>query len=835
MTSIRTVVVLCALGLAAVALSPLLHSERRARGTAERRRRRSRGRRGGGPGRTPARRRSAVLEARRRLPGSERLPSGSLRTPFDVWHVEIEQGPRGNVRLAGLRQGRAITFELPQHGWRLATRPQLPTAVLEDYLEGRRQLDEGRRPEAIASWQKAAAHLSGRDTDAAWLWSRIAEASSRGGNWPGTQAAFENALRVAAGGDWRARVWLHDAYGAALLRQNAHARARSEYRKALEIAGRHAPDSLTVASLLEHLGEVEESVDEFAAARDLYVRALVIRQRVAPDSSAVASSLGALGRVTAENDSADDLCSRSLALWELHAPDGLETARALNDLGGLYFQRGDVAAARPHHERALAISSRLDPGGLDHAASLYRLGNVAWRRGDLATAEDFHRRALAIRQVLIPESAAVEASLNSLGNVAGTRKDVASAERYHRQALAIGEKRAPHAVEPMLHNLGEDARLLGDYAAAEALYRRALAMYARLPEGSGRDVATANTLVTLAAVARDRGDMAEAERIARRALAIREAHEPESLHLAEDREVLADILRESGRFGEARDAYGQILRVASRTIPGSELEARSLYALGSLDRREGRVERAAEIYRRAVDALDSQKGRLGGPIEARELFSAIYAAYYRDLLETLVDLRRNAEAFAILERSHARLLLAMLAERDLMVASNLPPELELERARVDADYDRTQLRLQQLSPKDRAGRQELIERLAALRARRADAVEKIKRASPRYASLRYPQPLDAAAARAALDPGTLLLAYSVGAERSLLFALEPAGAKGPGLSVYTLAATDKSLREAVGAHRRLIDLEGPPNGDLARNLRARSRSLYETLLAPPRR
>ncbi len=384
----------------------------------------------------------------------------------------------------------------------------------------------------------------------------------------------------------------------------------------------------------------------------------------------------------------------------------------------------------------------------------------------------------------------------------------------------------------MLHNLGEDARLLGDYATAEALYRRALAMYDRLPEGSSRDVATANTLVALAAVARDRGDLAEAERIARRALAIRETHEPDSLHLAEDREVLADILRERNRFGEARDAYGQILRVASRTIPGSELEARSLHALGELDRGEGRTERAAEMFRRAVDALDSQKGRLGGPIEARELFSAIYADYYRDLIEVLVGLRRDAEAFGILERSHARLLLAMLAERDLVLTSSLPPELEEERARADAEYDRTQHLLQELPPKEQERRAKLLDRLAMLRSRRGDAVERIKRASPRYASLRYPQPLDTRAARAALDPGTLLLAFSVGRNGAFLFALEPAGAKGSGLTVYTLTGNDKSLREAVKTHRNLLGFQGPPSGDVARNLMARSRSLYETLLAP---
>ena len=593
-----------------------------------------------------------------------------------------------------------------------------------------------------------------------------------------------------------------------------------------------APDSLAFAFLLDGLGEVEESVENLTEARDLYARALVIRQRLAPDSVAVASSLNALGRVAAERESAEELCIRSLSLWESLAPDSLEAARALNDLGALYFQRGDVVAAKRLHERALAICRRNEPEGLDFATSLYRLGNVAWRRGDLATAEDLHRRALAIRQTLAPGSAAVESSLNSLGNVAGTRKDLASAERFHREALAIGEKRAPQTVDAMIHNLGEDARLLGNYAAAEALFRRALAMYDRLPPGSARDAAVANTLVSLAAVARDRGDLAEAENLVRRALAIRETHEPESLHLAEDREVLADILLASGRYAEARQAYDQILRVASRTVPGSELEARALHALGSLDRREGRADQAADMFRRAVDALDSQKGRLGGPMEAREVFSAVYADYYRDLIEALVDRQRAAEAFAVLERSHARLLLTMLAERDLALPSGLPPALEEERDREDAEYDDTLRQLRELEPNQQKKRQELWARRAILRDRRAETLEKIKRASPQWASLRYPQPLDLDGARAALDPGTLLLAFSVGKERALLFAVEPAGAKGAGLTVYSLSGNDRSLREAVAAQRNLLDFRAPAGTDAGRQLSARSRGLYETLLQP---
>ena len=440
---------------------------------------------------------------------------GDLGSPFDLSRVEIEQGPRGMVRLSALREGRDVRFELRPRAWGLKTRPRLPAPDLAAYVEGEREIRDGRWSRGIAVWRSAATRLSnGRPADGAWWESRIAEAFARAGNFREAGEAWESAIRKTPDGEWWTRVSLRASYADALLRGGQPARAASEYRKALDVAGRAAPDSLAFAFLLDGLGEVEESVENLTEARDLYARALVIRQRLAPDSVAVASSLNALGRVAAERESAEELCIRSLSLWESLAPDSLEAARALNDLGALYFQRGDVVAAKRLHERALTICRRNEPEGLDFATSLYRLGNVAWRRGDLATAEDLHRRALAIRQTLAPGSAAVESSLNSLGNVAGTRKDLASAERFHREALAIGEQRAPQTVDAMIHNLGEDARLLGNYAAAEALFRRALAMYDRLPPGSARDAAVANTLVSLAAVARDRGDLAEAEDLA---------------------------------------------------------------------------------------------------------------------------------------------------------------------------------------------------------------------------------------------------------------------------------------------------------------------------------
>ncbi len=781
-----------------------------------------------------------VLLSWSRAPNPPANPSGAqgdFAAPFEIPYVEIEQSPRGNVEVLGLREDRRLTFDLPPQGWGIVARPPLPGPVLATYLQGSRRIEAGDSGRGLELWRGAAARLSkaGRHADAAWLHSRVAEAAARRNEGKAARQAFALAIREAGSGDdWWLRASLHLSYAEELLRGNEPARATEEIRKALNLVESRAPESLSLAWILERLAALDEYRNDLPRARDLQGRALALRQRNAPDSVAVAASLDALGRLSTETEPAEDLYERSLAIWERAAPESLGTARVLSDLGELQFQRGDLLVAEALHQRAYAIRRKLDPGGLDLASSCHWLGNVAWRRGHLASAEDFHRRALAIRRSLAPDSEAVETSLNSLGNVAGTRKDLKSAERLHRQALAIGEKVDPDRVEAILHNLGEDARLQGDFAGADAFLRRALAMHERRPPGSGRSIAIANALVSLAAVARDRGDLAEAENLIRQALAIRQTYEPDTLHLAEDREVLADVLRARGRLAEARDVYAQILDVASRVSPGSELEARSLHGLGAIDRKEGRTEQAAALYRRSIDALEAQKRRLGGPTEAQELFAAAYADYYRESVETLVALKNDRDAFSVLERSHARLLLAMLAERDLALTSDVPKALEIERRQADAAYDKAQNELLAIPAKEASSprRQELLDRLAAIRTRRGEIVDGITKASPRYASLRYPRPLDLAATRASLDPGTLVLAYSIGREAAFLFAVEPANATGPGLTVHTLASDGTALRASIDTYRRLLRFRAPPGSDPRKSLDERARSLYDILVKP---
>jgi hypothetical protein len=167
--------------------------------------------------------------------------------------------------------------------------------------------------------------------------------------------------------------------------------------------------------------------------------------------------------------------------------------------------------------------------------------------------------------------------------------------------------------------------------------------------------------------------------------------------------------------------------------------------------------------RHALDDYEAQTRKLGGSDESMSIFAERFADYYKDYVRLLLELRREQDAFLILERYRAGSFLKTLAQRELATPEDVPPDLERERRGINAEYDRTQADIQRLQSSTQ--QDELaaaLARLGELRRKQENVAERIAKASPRYGALRYPKALGLADARAALDPGTLLLSYAVG-------------------------------------------------------------------------
>jgi CHAT domain-containing protein len=252
-------------------------------------------------------------------------------------------------------------------------------------------------------------------------------------------------------------------------------------------------------------------------------------------------------------------------------------------------------------------------------------------------------------------------------------------------------------------------------------------------------------------------------------------------------------------------------------------------ALANVLRRMGRLRQAARYADLSIESLEAQIDKLGGSEEAKGKFRGRNGDIYRDALRLKLEMGRPREAFHLLERSRAQAFLALLAERDLSFAADLSPELDQERRRLAASYDRGQLQLTELdAEKDRAIIEALQREQVQLRRRRDEIAVEMRRTAPRLAALQYPQALTFEQVREALDPGTVMLSYSAGKEQSYLFIITP----GRELQVETIEVGREALEKDVDRFRRLIDQTRAGSALGAQGLGWFSRKLYDRLVQP---
>lgn len=643
------------------------------------------------------------------------------------------------------------------------------------------------------------------------------------------------------------------------------------HKRALEIREKLAPDSLDVASSFNNLGLVESKRGKIKDAESYYVRAFALNEKLAPISLSTAVCLNNLSIISYRKgklEKAEDYQKRALSIREKIAPDSLDVAMSLNNLGVFAQRRGDLTLAEDYHNRSLAIKEKLAPGSIDVAYSLTNLGTIAQKRGDLRTAQMFHKQALAIREKIAPGSLEMTASLNNLGVIAGDRGYLEVAESYHRQALAIREKLAPDSflLASSLTNLGVVARLQGNLETAESCQKRSLAILEKLIPGSFH---VAGLLSNLGSVAQDKGDLEAAEAYYQRSLAIREKLVPGSFDLAASLNNLGVIAHKRGDLEKAKDYHEQALaireklapeslevatslnnlgRVAKdrreldraeshlldalviwkKCIPGNINEANTLHELGLLYHKKNKLKKAKDYFHRSLESLEIQISRLGGSQEIKAGFRAKYGHYYQDYIELLIKMKKHEEAFHTLEESRAQLFLAMLAERDLVFTADIPKELEKERKRTAWEYDQVQEKLRQLNPeKDQDKIERLLTRLRELRNDQASIAEKIRKTSPRFSSLQYPQPLDLPGVQSVLDPGTVMLSYSLGDEKNYLFVVTAES----GFWIHVLSIEEANLRDEVETFRRLIQ-KGKAGFPIQESLVTKGKRLYAILIQP---
>ncbi|HEV7905824.1 MAG TPA: CHAT domain-containing protein [Pyrinomonadaceae bacterium] len=599
------------------------------------------------------------------------------------------------------------------------------------------------------------------------------------------------------------------------IAQTYKASGRSYFEKAVDsykqvLARRVEDDRHAVAYTLLGLGEVYRDLNNPANALPHYERALELF-KAGNNRRGQAAALYGIGLAKARRREMPDALTayeQALRLYgDAETRDRHEEARTLHAIGGAYDVLGKPEQALEFFERALA--GWRETGDLAQEGNTYSsLAKLDDDRGDWQSALDKYDRALA---------------LYAQGEAAA-----------ERGKPAIRRTRAS-----TIYNLGFTYAALGDYPKALELLKQSLELRDN-PAGQGI------TLMMIGYVHALAGDPLKALESCRQALPLQEeAGDPRKSHtftvmgiayaaLGEHRKALefysqaleiqqnkerpdgqAEAITQ-GRRGESHAALGAQAEALAAYDRARQIwmeykdrngEALALYGMARSERKRNNLTAALKHVEDALAAIEPLRANVTSQ-QLRVSYFATKVDYYElyiDLSMRLGDEGRGtaltAAAFEASEKARARSLLDTLSEGRIEAGLKSDPELA---ALVDK-YRRVQRDIQAKAairrqiPKEREAAEgaALDLEISKLRSERERTETQLRSGHPRYAALMYPQPLTTAEVQRLLDEDALLLEFSLGDERSFVWAVTTTEMHG-----YTLPPRS----EIEGTARRLVEL-----------------------------
>jgi tetratricopeptide (TPR) repeat protein len=542
------------------------------------------------------------------------------------------------------------------------------------------------------------------------------------------------------------------------------------YRRALPLsqaAGDRAGEALT----LYHLGTTYDYLGEPRQSLDAHQQALGIYQELG-DRVMMASVFGNLGVVHSglgEQLQALELFNRSLALKQA-AGDPYGEATLFNNIGLVQNYLGERQLALESYQRALPLYRALNNRSGESTA-LHNIGALYSQLGEYQKALEFLEQALPLKRA--SGNRVEEANtLNQIGLAYSYLKEHQQALATYQQALALNrEVRISASVT--LSNLGVTYSDLGDQRRALTFYEQALVLLRETGNRRGE----ASTLT----------------------------HQGRAYHgLREWDKALASFHQALSLQQAVNDRSGETV-----TRFNLALTLRDMNQLA-----EARAQSAA-----ALTLVETLRGKVASQ-GLRTSYLASVQSYYELEIDLLMRLHQqqpsagfDAAALYACERAHARSLLELLVEARADIRQGVAPELLAREQTLQVSLDTkaaAQTRL--LNNKAAAERTAaLAKEISALTTEYEQVQTQIRRASPRYAALTQPAPLNLQEIQTnVLDADTLLLEFALGEERSWLWAVTPSAIKS--FALPKRAAIESAARrvyESLTARNQSIANETP--------------------------
>ncbi|MCU1266619.1 MAG: Tetratricopeptide 1 repeat-containing protein [Acidobacteria bacterium] len=659
---------------------------------------------------------------------------------------------------------------------------------------------------------------------------KLVNAAQRGGNLEHAQSFLRKQLAPPMN-NGRA----HFGLGLIQRERGDQTAAIEEFRLCLQAFPEFVPASIALvdaAKSLRRLAEVETFIQSlprnaaslyglcylryaqsnYQQALDLAEQTLRLDRHLSEAHKTRAQSLFSLARFTEAEQAAQTL------VLEATEPEKIELRlTGLNIKGAAETANGNLTAAL--EDLNSAYRGIVEVGNLVLEENVHsQLASVYGRQSNCAQSLFHAQAALTLGNEL--ESRFIGRNLTNVGYAYSCLGDTTEAINYYRQALEISSKPKTLDKGNQVALLTNIANHLPNRAEAQSNLEQALAV-ARDLSNKAMEL---RVLLRLGALHEQAGEHTRALELTSAALQISQTAKIEfqegsawnqlgRIHLS-----MLDQVR-------AMDAHRRALAVGER-IQAPEIIWQALAGLAAVFQNQGNLEQATQQYRQAIETIEDVRARIGIP-EDRATFLADKIDVYKKLLSLLVEMQgtgkseqAGAEAFHYTERARARAFFDLLAEARVDPEQNAAPDLlkqkqELQLRIKQLNDQLIEERSQETSKQDQASIGELEKGLRQADLDLGNWLRELRRRNPRYAALKYPEPITLVAAQRMLDDKTILLSYSLADPQSFLFVVTHDGfqvKRLPSEAILTesvqklLAAISDRNHTAPDEYRRLAGL-----------------------------
>ncbi|MGB3401339.1 MAG: CHAT domain-containing tetratricopeptide repeat protein [Microcoleaceae cyanobacterium] len=527
-------------------------------------------------------------------------------------------------------------------------------------------------------------------------------------------------------------------------------------------------DKAGEATTLNNIGRVYNDLGDKQTALDYYNQSLPLSRQMGYKSieAITLNNIGGVYNDLGDKQIALEYYNQSLPLSQ-QVRNKVQEAITLNNIGQVYDDLGDKQLALEYYNQSLLLSQQVeDKAGF--ARTLHNIGGVYDALGDKQQAIDYYNQSLPLSQQ-VGDIVQEAATLNNIGFVYDALGDKQQAIDYYNQSLPLSQQVGNKALEARtLNNIGNVYLALGDKQTALSYYNQSLPLAQQVGDKSGE----ATTLNNIGNVYLALGDKQLALKYFNQSLPLSQqvGNKAQEALTLNNIGAVYDAL---GDKQQALDFYNQSLPL-SRQVGDIAGEAVTLYNFALLKRSQGNLTEALMDMELAINIIEELRTKIISQDLRTTYFSTVYG-YYEFYIDLLMELHQenpnqgyDTKALHASERGRARSLLDILAESGANIKEGVDPQLLAEEQkllqRLNA-LDQTR----QLNPGER-DIEELKQEIETVRRQLQNLEVEIKRNSPQYANLQYPEPLTAEEIQQqVLDDETVLLVYSLGRDRSFLW------------------------------------------------------------------